>query len=51
LLMIGLYTVTSRAGAPVRLTAAGFGVCLAIAVAGLWLYRLRSRTAPQCGTL
>jgi LPLT family lysophospholipid transporter-like MFS transporter len=51
LLMIGLYTLTSRAGAPVRLTAVGFGVCLATAIAGLWIYRVRSRAAPQCGTL
>jgi LPLT family lysophospholipid transporter-like MFS transporter len=46
LLMIGLYTLTSRAGAPVRLTAVGLGSALALAIAALWFFRARSRSSP-----
>jgi MFS transporter, LPLT family, lysophospholipid transporter len=43
LLMIGLYTLTARAGVPVRATAVGFGSCLALAIAALWIHRARNR--------
>jgi len=42
LLMVGLYTLVIRAGAPVRATAAGFGAALSLALGVLWLWR-RSR--------
>jgi MFS transporter, LPLT family, lysophospholipid transporter len=43
LVMIGLYTLSVRAGAPVVTIAGLFGIALAVAIAGLWLYRVRSR--------
>lgn len=43
LVMIGLYTVAVRAGAPVVSTAGVFGAALAAAIGALWLYRVRSR--------
>jgi LPLT family lysophospholipid transporter-like MFS transporter len=43
LVMIGLYTLAIRAGAPVVSIAGLFGIALAVAIAGLWLYRVRSR--------
>jgi len=43
LLMIGLYTLTVRAGVAVRATAVGFGSCLALAIAALWIHRARNR--------
>jgi MFS transporter, LPLT family, lysophospholipid transporter len=43
LVMIGLYTLAVRAGAPVVTIAGLFGVALAVAISGLWLYRVRSR--------
>jgi MFS transporter, LPLT family, lysophospholipid transporter len=43
LVMIGLYTLAVRGGAPVVTIAGLFGVALAVAIAGLWLYRVRSR--------
>jgi LPLT family lysophospholipid transporter-like MFS transporter len=43
LVMIGLYTLAVRAGAPVVAIAGLFGIALAVAIAGLWLYRVRSR--------
>jgi MFS transporter, LPLT family, lysophospholipid transporter len=43
LVMIGLYTLAIRAGAPVVAIAGLFGIALAVAIAGLWLYRVRSR--------
>jgi LPLT family lysophospholipid transporter-like MFS transporter len=45
LLMVGLYTITDRAGASVNATAIGFGVCLATCIAGLWIYRTMSAAA------
>jgi LPLT family lysophospholipid transporter-like MFS transporter len=45
LVMIGLYTLAVRAGTPIVGIAGLFGVGLAIAVAGLWLHRVRSRGA------
>jgi LPLT family lysophospholipid transporter-like MFS transporter len=41
LLMIGLYTLTVRAGAPVTAIAAGFGAALSLAIGILWLRRRR----------
>jgi LPLT family lysophospholipid transporter-like MFS transporter len=47
LAMVGLYTLTSRAGVPVDATAIGFGLCLAASIGALWLYQRRaSRAAP-----
>jgi len=43
LLMIGLYTIAVRFGAPVVSTAGVFGASLAAAIGALWLYRVRSR--------
>jgi MFS transporter, LPLT family, lysophospholipid transporter len=43
LLMIGLYTIAVRYGAPVVSTAGVFGAALAAAIGALWLYRVRSR--------
>lgn len=43
LVMIGLYTIAMRAGAPVASTAGVFGAALAAAIGALWLYRVRSR--------
>jgi LPLT family lysophospholipid transporter-like MFS transporter len=39
LLMIGFYTLTVRAGAPVTGIAAGFGGALSLAIGALWLRR------------
>ena len=41
LVMIGVYTLTVRAGAPVTGIAAGFGGALAVAIGGLWVRRRR----------
>jgi len=46
LVMVGLYTVTSRAGVPVNTTAIGFGLCLSASIGGLWLWH---RLASQPG--
>jgi LPLT family lysophospholipid transporter-like MFS transporter len=43
LLMIGLYTLAARAGFPIVHIAAVFGAGLSLAIAALWLYRVRSR--------
>jgi LPLT family lysophospholipid transporter-like MFS transporter len=45
LVMVGLYTVTSRAGASVDATAIGFGLCLAASIGGLWVYHRRASRA------
>jgi MFS transporter, LPLT family, lysophospholipid transporter len=45
LLMIGLYTLAVRAGASVTGIAAVFGIALAVCIAGLWAYRVRTRRA------
>ncbi len=39
LLMIGFYTLTVRAGAPVAAIAAGFGAALSLSIGILWLRR------------
>ena len=39
LLLIGIYTLVERAGAPVVATAVGFGAALSVAIGGLWVYR------------
>jgi len=41
LVMVGLYTLTSRAGLAVNTTAIGFGLCLAASIAGLWVWYRR----------
>jgi LPLT family lysophospholipid transporter-like MFS transporter len=41
LLMIGFYTLTVRAGAPVTGIAGGFGAALSLAIGILWLRRRR----------
>jgi MFS transporter, LPLT family, lysophospholipid transporter len=46
LVMIGLYTWAVRAGTPIIGIAGAFGAGLAIAIAALWAYRLRSRSRP-----
>ena len=48
LLMIALYTLAVRAGAPIVGLAAGFGTVLALAMGALWVYRwrYRLRTSP-----
>ena len=45
LLMVGLYTLTSRAGVSVDATAIGFGLCLAASIAALWYVHRRARGA------
>ncbi len=42
LLMLGLYTLTVRAGVPIPMLAAGFGVLLALAMGALLVYRWRT---------
>ena len=39
LVMVGLYTLAVRAGAPVTSLAAGFGAALALSIGTLWLHR------------
>jgi MFS transporter, LPLT family, lysophospholipid transporter len=46
LVMIGLYTLAVKAGTPIAGIAGLFGIGLAVAIAGLWLYRVRNRRAP-----
>lgn len=46
LLMIGFYMAALRAGAPISGIAAGFGIALSVAIAGLWVHR-RSHRAPS----
>ena len=46
LVMIGLYTLAVRAGAPIVSIAGLFGVALAVAIGALWLYRVRNRGTP-----
>ena len=46
LVMIGLYTLAVRAGAPIVNIAGLFGVALAVAIGALWLYRVRNRGTP-----
>jgi LPLT family lysophospholipid transporter-like MFS transporter len=45
LLMIGLYTLAARAGVAVVHIAAVFGIALSLAVALLWISRVRGRIA------
>jgi LPLT family lysophospholipid transporter-like MFS transporter len=47
LLMIGLYTLAARAGFAVVHIAAVFGIALSVAIALLWLSRVRSRTTGR----
>jgi len=46
LVLIGLYTLVDRAGAPVGATAAGFGAALSVAIGILWL-QWRNRPSVQ----
>jgi LPLT family lysophospholipid transporter-like MFS transporter len=43
LVMIGLYTLAVRAGAPIVGIAGLFGAGLAVAIGWLWVHRVRSR--------
>jgi len=43
LLMVGLYTLVVRAGAPIVGLAAGFGAALAASIGVLWILRWRGR--------
>jgi LPLT family lysophospholipid transporter-like MFS transporter len=45
LLMVGLYTLVVRAGAPIVPLAAGFGAALSLSIGVLWV--LRSRARPR----
>ncbi len=44
LIMLGLYTLAIRAGAPAVATGIGFGALFALAITLLWLWRPSSRT-------
>jgi MFS transporter, LPLT family, lysophospholipid transporter len=46
LVMIGLYTAAVRAGAPISGIAGIFGASLSIAIAALWVHRVRNRGTP-----
>ena len=48
LVMVGLYAVAVRAGAPIPALAAGFGGALTVSIGALWLHRARNRptTSP-----
>jgi MFS transporter, LPLT family, lysophospholipid transporter len=50
LLMLGLYTIVVRAGAPIPGLAAGFGAALAVSIGALWLHRARNRPTPSPAT-
>jgi MFS transporter, LPLT family, lysophospholipid transporter len=43
LIMLGIYTALSRGGVPVLTMVAGFGAFLALAISGLWLYRVKKQ--------
>jgi LPLT family lysophospholipid transporter-like MFS transporter len=43
LVMIGLYTLAVRAGAPISGIAGVFGAALSVAIAALWVHRVRNR--------
>ena len=43
LIMLGLYTLAIKAGAPAVATGVGFGVLFALAIALLWLWRPAKR--------
>ncbi len=47
LVMIGLYTLAVRAGTPIVGIAGIFGAGLALAIAALWVHRIRSRRWAQ----
>jgi LPLT family lysophospholipid transporter-like MFS transporter len=47
LVMVGLYTVTSRAGLSVNATAMSFGICMAASIGALWIYRRSTDAGPH----
>jgi LPLT family lysophospholipid transporter-like MFS transporter len=49
LVMIGLYTLAVRAGMPISGIAGVFGAVLSIAIAVLWVHRVRTRTRAALG--
>jgi LPLT family lysophospholipid transporter-like MFS transporter len=49
LVMVGLYTLTARAGVSVSATAVTFGLSLAASIAALWLYYRRAISAGGPG--
>jgi MFS transporter, LPLT family, lysophospholipid transporter len=50
LVMVGLYAVAVRAGAPIPALAAGFGAALAVSIGALWVYRARHRATTSPAT-
>ena len=50
LVMVGLYAVAVRAGAPIPALAAGFGAALALSIGALWIQRARNRTTTSPAT-
>jgi LPLT family lysophospholipid transporter-like MFS transporter len=51
LLMIALYTVILRAGAPINAIAAGFGLFVSASLIALWVYRWRTRPKPSAASM
>ena len=45
LLMLGLYSLAIKAGAPPVATGVGFGALFALAIAGLWGWQLAAETS------
>jgi MFS transporter, LPLT family, lysophospholipid transporter len=50
LVMVGLYAVAVRAGAPIPALAAGFGGALTVSIGALWLHRARNRPTASPAT-
>jgi MFS transporter, LPLT family, lysophospholipid transporter len=50
LVMVGLYALAVRAGAPIPALAAGFGAALAVSIGALWMYRARHRATTSPAT-
>jgi LPLT family lysophospholipid transporter-like MFS transporter len=50
LVMVGIYALAVRAGAPITGLAAGFGGALALSIGALWLHRARSRPTASPAT-
>lgn len=48
--MVGLYALAVRAGAPIPALAAGFGAALAVSIGALWFHRARNRPTTSPAT-